>query len=253
MFSEERRRKILEMLITEGDVAVRDLSSYFRTSQITIRKDLEVLHSEGRLERTRGGALLKGNGPPLNISLNQSGLLHVRNRIRIAVAAANKICPGQIIILGSGATSAVIAKRCRNIKRLTIITNATNIADELADSPVEVILTGGVLHPNSFSLVGPLAEESLAKLSADVLFLEGDGFDTKYGLTKANILEARISRAMVESAERTIVACDSSKFGRRSASLILPISAMQEMITDTNISQQVQESLQRENIKVTQV
>ena len=100
---------------------------------------------------------------------------------------------------------------------------------------MDVILTGGVLRKNSFSLVGPLAEESLRKLSADLFFLAVDGFDVHYGLTTPNLLEARVNRAMAESARRTVVVCDSSKFGRRSLSLILPTSAVHETITDKNI------------------
>ena len=99
-----------------------------------------------------------------------------------------------------------------------------------------MILTGGSLRRNSFSLVGPLAEESLSKLSADVLFLAVDGFDVSYGLTTPNQLEARVNRAMSEAAKRTIVVGDSSKFGRRSLSLIMPMSAVRETITDRGIS-----------------
>src|SRR5260370_14368805 len=146
------------------------------------------------------------------------------------------ICAGQVIILDWGTTATALARGCRDLRGLTVITNATNIAAELADSNVEVILTGGSLRKRSFSLVGPLAEESLRKLSADMLFLAVDGFDVGYGLTTPNQLEARVNRAMSEAAKRTIVVCDSSKFGRRSLSLIMPITAVHETITDRGIS-----------------
>ena len=97
-----------------------------------------------------------------------------------------------------------------------------NIAAELAGDPVEVILTGGTLRKNSFSLVGPIAEETLRRLSADILFLGVDGFDVQYGLSTPNLLEAKVNRVMVEVAKRTVAVCDSSKFGRRSLSLIAP-------------------------------
>jgi DeoR family transcriptional regulator of aga operon len=139
------------------------------------------------------------------------------------------------------------------MKSLTIVTNATNIAAELADSQVYVILTGGVLRRNSYSLVGPLAEESLRKLSADLLFLAVDGFEVRYGLTTPNLLEARVNRAMADSARRTVVVCDSSKFGRRSLSLILPTSAVHETITDKNIPKQDLKALREAKIEVTLV
>jgi DeoR family transcriptional regulator, aga operon transcriptional repressor len=253
MLSEERRREILELLRMQGRVLVRDLSRHFRTSQITIRKDLEYLHHEGQLERTHGGALPKETGALKDSPLQEKARHHRQEKIRIAVAAVNKIRPGQVIILDSGTTTTAIARGCRNIKNLTIITNAMNIAAELAGAPVDVILTGGVLRRNSFSLVGPLAEESLRKLSADLLFLGVDGFDVAYGLTTPNILEARVNRAMADCARRTIVVCDSSKFGRRSLSLIMPTSSIHEAITDKNIAKNDLKALRDADVEVTLV
>src|SRR5258708_2238738 len=250
MLSEERRRKILELIRKEGRVLVRELSHRFRTSQITIRKDLESLHHDGQLERTHGGALPKENGALKDSSLQEKARRHRPEKARIAAAAAQKIRPGQVIILDSGTTTTAIARACRNIKNLTIITNATNIAAELADAPVEVILTGGVLRKNSFSLVGPLAEESLRKLSADLLFLGVDGFDVQYGLTTPNLLEARVNRAMSDSARRVVAVCEPSKFGRRSLSLILPMTSVHEAITDKNISKQHLKALRDAKIDV---
>jgi DeoR family transcriptional regulator, aga operon transcriptional repressor len=170
--------------------------------------------------------------------------------MRIAAAAAQMIRHGQVIILDSGTTTMAIARACRAFKSLTIITNATNIAAELADTPVEVILTGGVLRKNSFSLVGPLAEETLRKVNADLLFLAVDGFDVRYGLTTPNLLEARANRAMAESARRTVVVCDSSKFGQRSLSLIMPTSAVHETITDKNIPKSDLKALKDADVEV---
>ncbi len=235
MLSEERRRAILDMLQSDGRVLVADLARRFRTSLITIRKDLEVLHHNGQLERTHGGALPVKTGVLKDRSLVEKERLHRQEKGRIANAAAQMIRQGQVIILDSGTTTTAIARACRHFKSLTVITNATNIAAELADTALEVILTGGVLRKNSFSLVGPLAEESLQKLSADLLFLGVDGFDVGYGLTTPNLLEARVNRAMAEAARRTVLVCDSSKFGRRSLSLILPTSKIHEIITDERV------------------
>src|SRR5450755_4203859 len=253
MLSEERRREILELLQIEGRVLVRDLSKRFKTSLITIRKDLESLHHEGQLERTHGGALPIKTGAMKDRTLREKERLHRQDKMRIASAAMHMIRQGQVIILDSGTTTTAIARACRHFKSLTIITNATNIAAEMADTPVEVILTGGVLRKNSFSLVGPLAEESLRKLSADLLFLAVDGFDVRYGLTTPNLLESRVNRAMAEAARRTIVVCDSSKFGRRSLSLIMPTSAVHEAITDRKIAKSQLKALRDADVEVTLV
>jgi DeoR family transcriptional regulator, aga operon transcriptional repressor len=236
MLSEERRREVLEILRTDGRVLVRDLARRFRTSLITVRKDLEALHHQGQLERTHGGALPVLAGALQDQTLQEKERQHRQQKLRIAAAAVRMIRPGQVIILDSGTTTTAIARGCRQLRGLTVITNGTNIAAELADSQADVILTGGSLRRNSFSLVGPLAEESLSKLSADVLFLAVDGFDVSYGLTTPNQLEARVNRAMSEAAKRTVVVGDSSKFGRRSLSLIMPMSAVRETITDRGIS-----------------
>jgi DeoR family transcriptional regulator of aga operon len=253
MLSEERRRAILQVIQEDGRVVVRDLARRFHISVITIRKDLEFLHQQGQLERTHGGALPVKTGALMDSSIQEKERLHRQEKTRIAAAAARMISKGQVIILDSGTTTTAIARSCRHVKNLTVITNAINIGAELADSPVEVILTGGTLRKNSFSLVGPLAEESLRKLSADLLFLAVDGFDVGYGLTTPNLLEARVNRAMAESARRTVVVCDSSKFGRRSLSLILPTSAVHETITDKSISKRDLTIIREAKVEVTLV
>lgn len=253
MLSEERRRAIVETLREDGRVLVKDLARRFHTSLITVRKDLEFLHQDGQLERTHGGALPLKIGALRDSSIQEKENQHKLEKSRIAAAAAQMISDGQVIILDSGTTTTAIARACRTKQNLTIVTNATNIAAELADSSVEVILTGGTLRRNSYSLVGPLAEESLKKLSADLLFLAVDGFDVRYGLTTPNLLEARVNRAMAEAARRTLVVCDSSKFGRRSMSLILPTSAVHETITDKGIPKHDLSALRKANVEVTVV
>ena len=133
---------------------------------------------------------------------------------------------------------------------LTIITNAVNIAAELSATTRDVILTGGTLRKNSLSLVGPIAEEALRHLNADLLFLGVDGFDVHYGLTTPNLLESQVNRVMVEIARRRIAVCDSSKFGRRSLSLIVPGSAMHEIITDHGAPKSDLSVLQKSGIEV---
>ena len=134
-----------------------------------------------------------------------------------------------------------------------MITNAINIAAELAGTNIEVILTGGTLRKNSFSLVGPLAERTLRQLSADILFLGVDGFDTAAGLFTPNLLESEVNRTMVEIARRTIAVCDSSKFGRRSLSLIAPPSAVHRIITDRLAPKNDIAQLRKAGIEIMQV
>ncbi|OLC90694.1 MAG: hypothetical protein AUH86_22425, partial [Acidobacteria bacterium 13_1_40CM_4_58_4] len=204
LLNEERRRAILEILQREGRVLVADLAQKFETSQVTIRKDLEVLHVHGQIHRTHGGALPAREGALDDPTLREKEKLHRKEKLRIAAAAARLVSEGQVVILDSGTTTTEIARALRHFKNLTIVTNAVNIAAELANSSVEVILTGGTVRKNSFSLVGPIAEETLRRLNADILFLGVDGFDVRYGLSTPNLLEAKVNRVMVEVARRTV-------------------------------------------------
>jgi DeoR family transcriptional regulator of aga operon len=253
VLNEERRRAILDILNRQGRVLVTELSRHFETSQVTIRKDLEILHSHGQVHRTHGGALPARESVLEDPTLREKEKLHRQEKLRIAEAAAGKVTEGQVVILDSGTTTTAIAHALRDFRSLTIVTNAVNIAAELTGTAVEVILTGGTLRKNSFSLVGPIAEETLRRLSADLLFLGVDGFDVNYGLSTPNLLEAKVNRVMVEVAKRTIAVCDSSKFGRRSLSLIAPPSLIHEVITDRGIPKSDFRTLKQAGTEITVV
>ena len=253
MLNEERRRAILEILKQDGRVLVAVLARQFRTSQVTIRKDLEELHGHGLVHRTHGGALPAHDGALEDPSLREKEKLHRRQKLQIAAEAARSVTEGQVVILDSGTTTTAVARCLRHFRNLTIITNAVNIAAELSGTAVEVILTGGALRKNSFSLVGPIAEETLSRLTADVLFLGVDGFDTRYGLSTPNLLEAKVNRVMVEIAKRTVAVCDSSKFGRRSLAMIVPPMALSQIITDHGIPKSDLKALKKSGIEVTLV
>lgn len=251
MLNEERRRTILETLNREGRVFVKDLSRQFHTSQVTIRKDLEALHEQNHLHRTHGGALPCREGALEDPTLREKEQFHRKEKVHIAAAAVRMVNEGQVVILDSGTTTSAIARGLRTFKKLTVVTNAVNIAAELAGTPIDVILTGGTLRKNSFSLVGPIAEETLRRLNADILFLGVDGFDVHHGLTTPNLLESKVNRVMAEVAKRTVVVCDSSKFGRRSLSLIMPTSAVQQVITDRSVAKSDLRALKKAGIEVT--
>jgi len=253
MLNEERRRAILEILNRDGRVLVKDLASRFTTSHVTIRNDLEVLHSRGMLHRTHGGALPVEMAALLDPSLREKEELHREEKELIGEAAVKLVKEGQSVVLDSGTTTTAAARALRDRRQLTVITNAVNIAAELAGTAIEVILTGGVLREKSFSLVGPLAEETLRRLSADLLLLGVDGFDVHFGLTTPNLLEARVNRVMMEVSRRCIVICDSSKFGRRSLSLIAPVSLVHHVITDGRIPKSDLRTLKQAGIEVTVV
>jgi DeoR family transcriptional regulator, aga operon transcriptional repressor len=251
MLIEERRQHILSLIQKEGRVLVDELSNDLDLSKITIRKDLDYLESKALLVRTHGGALPAQIGALSDPTIQEKEELHHKEKVKIAKAAAAMVSEGQCIILDSGTTTTEIAHSLSSLRHLTVITNALNIAADLAQSNFEIILIGGTLRKNSLSVVGPLAEDVLEEMHADIVFLGVDGFDTRIGLTTPNLLEARVNRAMVKAAEKVVAVCDSSKFNRRSLSLIVGVSAIDHLITDSNLSPEEVKAIRDTGIEVT--
>jgi DeoR family transcriptional regulator, aga operon transcriptional repressor len=251
MLIDERRQHILGLIQKQGRVLVGELSRELQISQITIRKDLDCLQARGLIQRSHGGALRIQASALVDPTLQEKQKRNLQEKERIAAAAIKMVEEGQCIILDSGTTTTAIAQGLKRFKQLTVITNAVNIAAELARTDFEVILIGGSLRKNSFSLVGPLAEDNLEEMHADILFLGVDGFDLEVGITTPNFLESRVNRAMVKAARQVVAVCDSSKFGRRSLSRIVPPGAIHHLITDRNLPQQAAEALREQSITVT--
>lgn len=250
MLIAERRRHILSLVHSQGRVLVGELSRTLGISQITIRKDLEHLQSRGLVQRTHGGALRLLSGALFDPSLQEKQKLHSEEKVRIAEEAARMVEEGQCVMLDSGTTTTAVAHALKRFSQLTLITNAVNIAADLTSTNFEVILIGGTLRRNSFSLVGPLAEDVLDEMHADILFLGVDGFDVETGITTPNFLESRVNRAMVKASRRVVVVCDSTKFDRRSLSRIAPTSAIHCVITDANLPHETAEALRNQKIEV---
>jgi DeoR family transcriptional regulator, aga operon transcriptional repressor len=253
LMAEERRQKILALLQSEGRVIVGSLSRTFGVSEITIRKDLDSLQERGLVQRSHGGALPPSSSALFDPSLKEKQRRHGPEKQRIAAAAIKLVSDGCCVMLDSGTTTAAIANELKRFSSLTIITNAINIAAELSTTDFEVILTGGSLRKNSFSMVGPIAEDVLKEMHADILFLGVDGFDLEVGLTTPNLLEARVNRAMVASAKKVVAVCDATKFSHRSLSRIVPVTALHHVITDRSLPESIAGALREQNIEVTLV
>src|SRR5918998_1246988 len=239
MLNLERQAKILEMLEEHGKVEVGDLSRRLGASEVTIRKDLKELHARGLLLRAHGGAVRA------ETSLQIKAALHAEEKRRIGAAAAALVADGESIILDSGTTTQQVARYLgRDRGGLKVITNALNVAAELTSAGgVEVILLGGILRQNSGSLVGQFAEEMLRQFSVDKLFLAVDAVDLEFGLSTPNLDESHVNQAMVRAARETILVADSSKFGRRSLSRIVPLSDVARVVTDRGLPESTRAGL----------
>ena len=250
---EERRRLIVEKVNKQGRATVEELGHAFNTSTVTIRADLEALARQGALARAHGGALPVhapvSNDTPLNIKETRR---HAQ-KLRIGHAAAQLVRDGETIILDSGSTTAEIARQLRQMKleSLTVITNALNVALELSGlAHVRVMMLGGLLRQTSYSLVGPDAEHTLGKLSADRLFLGVDGLDPAVGVTTPDPLEASLNALMIRVSRQTVAVLDASKLGQRSLSVITPVNRLHRVITDTSASAETVEALRAAGVEV---
>lgn len=246
----ERRVLILEKLDSKGQVAVISLSQELGVSEVTIRNDLTRLEQKNMLIRARGGAI-KVDRVGIDFTLSDKKKQHFEEKLRIGKAAATLIESGDTIILDSGTTTMEIAKNLSNLESLTVITNALNIANKLAEhEKVNIIVPGGFLRKNSLSLIGTTAEESFKNFFCDKLFIAVDGLDTTHGLSTPNVEEAHLNRVMISISKQVIVVTDSSKFHKRSFAFIAPLSAVDVVITDAGIPPEDHKKLETAGIKV---
>ncbi|NDV46086.1 DeoR/GlpR transcriptional regulator [Paludibacter sp. 221] len=248
----ERRAKILQELTLSSKVHVSDLSEKFKVSEVTIRKDLNELKKRHLLTRTRGGAIRL---PETNIgndtTISDKQLHHYREKRSIGKLGASLINENETILLDSGTTTLEIAKNLHDFQKLTIITNAINIAIELLKyKRFSVIMLGGHLRETSHSTVGPLAESTLKIFYCDKLFLGVDSFNLEKGVSTPNIEEANINQTMMSMAKETIAVFDSSKFNKRSFAFIAPVSKISTVVTDEGIPSEIKMQLKQMGIKV---
>lgn len=249
----ERRDDIIQILYDLGRVRVDELSEQFSVTTVTIRNDLDFLEKKGILHRTHGGAIIRKNVYE-DPTLEEKQELNKEEKQRIGQKAVEMIEEGDSILLDSGTTTREIARRINDIDNLTIMTNAINIAIELASKKnLNLMLTGGSIRSESYSLVGPDAESVINNYYFDKFFLGVDGLDLEHGLTTPNPMEAQLNRLMVKRAHEIIAVTDSSKFGRYSFSFICGIESISTIITDTKISTEFEKSLQRKDIEVIKV
>ncbi|MFD0870004.1 HTH-type transcriptional repressor glcR [Chlamydia abortus] len=240
MFAEERQIKIVEMVNRQGKVTVAQVSKALGVSPVTVRRDLERLEEKELLVRTHGGAMaLKSAFPETarELSFSEKAGAYAAEKERIAEAAAKLVGDEESVLLTPGTTNMLLSRKLTGKTDLTVVTNAVNIALQLGSPPGwDVILTGGKLRAKSFAMVGPIAEQSLAKLNVDKLFMGVDGFDFAEGLTTPNLLEASVNRQMIAIAKQVIVVADRSKFGKVMFSHIAPLDVVHTVITDKQLS-----------------
>lgn len=249
MLSEQRRYRILEILKAEPFLRVSELERLLNTSQASVRRDLRALAEAGLLKRTHGGAA-RNEAATFELPLVQKEDRFRAEKTAIARVAASLVADGETVILDSGTTTLEIARLLKLRPSVRIVTNALNIAWELAPDDIEVTLTGGTIRRNTLALVGPFACNTLVDLHADKLFLATNGLDLKGGVTSPSPVEAQTKKAMLESAGEVILVTDHSKIGRIAFTQVCSLSRLHCVITDAGAPPDFLHALERMRIRV---
>ncbi len=224
---------ILEDLSEGGSVSVTELCQRLGVSAATIRRDLGLLEEHRLLKRTHGGAV--SQGLLYELPLRYKSGRHQEEKRRIARAVAELIPEAAAIGLTGGTTTTEVARALVGREHLTIVTNALNIASELAVRPnLRLVVTGGVARSASYELVGPLADASLREINLDMAILGVDGISADAGLTTHHEVEAHTNLALIDRARRVIVATDGSKIGQAAFARICGIERVHDLITDAD-------------------
>ncbi|EKO3654379.1 glucitol operon DNA-binding transcriptional repressor SrlR [Vibrio metschnikovii] len=250
---DNRREQLLHFLRRHGKTSVNELAKIFKTSGATIRSDLRSLEEEALVIRRYGAA--EACQTPLvhheDRSMDEKQSVNLEMKCQIAQIAASLVHEGESIILDCGSTTLQMVPHFDRLASLTLMTNSMHIVNAMADLETEhtVLMPGGTYRRKSASFHGQVAEQAFQHFSFDKLFIGADGFDLKQGTTTYN--EAyQVSQAMCDAANQIIVVTDSSKFGRRSPNVVVPLEKIDILITDHRISTECVESLEHKGIRV---
>ena len=247
---EERLDKILKVIHQSGQVTVAELSRHFRISDVTIRRDLRELAARGLLRRAHGGALL-AVPHPLEPPVLQRMSDECDAKERIGRAAADLIVDGESVFIGSGTTTAHIARHLVNRKNLTVVTNALNIATELATAEgVTVVVTGGMMRASELSLVGHIAEQSLREIRVDKVIIGIPAISLESGLTNDYLPEVMTDRAIIEMAPQLILVADHTKYNQVASAYVAPVERIATLVTDAETDPEILVRLREMNIRV---
>jgi DeoR/GlpR family transcriptional regulator of sugar metabolism len=228
----QRRQAVLRRLTTHGEVSFTELAEEFGVSEMTIRRDLETMEADGLARRVRGGAISvvsRSYEPPLAVRATTASAA----KTAIGAASARLVNDGDTIIIDVGTTTLELAKALHGRRGLTVVTASLPIAAELGIDPdIRVLMTGGQVRSGELSLSGGMTEDAFTAMNCDLAFIGVAGICAAPGLTEYNPDDARVKRAAISAARRTIVLADSSKLGRVAFSTVAPLSFVDVLVTD---------------------
>ncbi len=243
MLAKQRQDRILAEVRWHGGVRVSDLVDLLGVSDMTVRRDLDVLARKGLLDKVHGGASAPAPRAAEEPGFQAKSLRELAEKEAIAERAARLVRPGTAIGLSAGTTTWVLARRLCDIAHLTAVTNSIQVAEVLHQGGrpgQSVVLTGGIRTPSD-ALVGPLAVSALSTLHLDLVFVGTHGMDESSGFTTPNLMEAETNRALVRAARRLVVVADHTKWGVVGLSSFAGPAEADVLITDSRLSRHAQD------------
>ena len=237
MLARQRQALILDRVRQIGAVRVADLVRELEVSDMTVRRDLEVLHEQGLIEKVHGGATAPARLASYEPGFAAKAALQQNEKNAIAAEAAKLVQPGMALGLSAGTTTYALAGLLADIPGITVVTNSLQVSEVLNRSRAQnqtVILTGGVRTPSE-ALVGPFAISQLRSVHLDLVFMGVHGLDARAGYTCPNLMEADTDRALIDAGRRLVVVADHSKWGVVGIASIARLDEADVLITDEGI------------------
>lgn len=250
MYAPERHQQILARARAEGRVDVTALADELDVTPETIRRDLTALERHGLVRRVHGGAIpVERLGFEPGIA-DREGLL-AGEKERIAKAALDELPDGGAVIFDAGTTTVRLAELLPTDRELTVVTHALPVATVLATRPgITLHLVGGTVRGRTLAAVGTWAVRALADIHADVAFVGTNGLSVEHGLTTPDLAEATVKRALVTNARRTVVLADHTKLGRVDFAHVVPLSAVDTLVTDTGAEPELVDEIEAAGTRV---
>lgn len=256
MLPGERRNRILELLIVNRAITVKELCDSLETSEATIRRDLTIMEEDGKLERTHGGAVLNMDEFLDNEEIYpKKEQMNSSEKAAIAAKAFEFIKENDSVLLDSGTTTLELARLIgKSDLKITVITNSTTCSSLLSNNPnVELILLGGKVRLNTLAVVGSTAVDMIKRFQVNKAFMAINAINLEDGLMTPDLEEAEIKRAMINSAKERFVLADYSKFKRLAMCKVAPVTMIDCVITDTQLDKTTIEKFELNEVKVIQV
>ena len=235
MQNHERRSRLLDIIRIRGFAALEELVSELGVSESTVRRDLDALEEQGSAKRTHGGVLYSGGMPRL-AEFDERQPANWAAKRAIAATAAGVIEDGETVLLDGGTTTYEVARLLVG-RSLQVVTNSLPVANLFAsEACTDLVLLGGYVSPRTGVCLGPYANKLLGRLHVTTTVLSAAGISEE-GLFNAHLLLAETEQAMLKAASRVMVVADSSKFGRKSLTLVSELDSIDIFVSDNGLSQ----------------